>query len=89
MKKVMSLGLILLTGTSLQAFAAAGNAKDGLEFSLFLIGFLFLVAAVLKGIDYISKNGKTIVYRVKAFIKKKADGQTSGQADLLTGDLVN
>lgn len=68
----MSIGLIVLTGLSSQAFAAAGYAKDGLAFSLFLISFLLLVAGFLKGIDYISKNGKTIVYQVKAFIKKKA-----------------
>ena len=71
MKKEVSLGLILLTGLSSQAFAAAGYAKDGLEFSLVLIGFLLLVAGVLKGIDYISKNRKMLVHRVKAFIKKK------------------
>ena len=67
----MSLGVILLIGVSSPAFAAVGYANDGLAFSLFLIGFLLLVAAVLKGIDYISKNGKTIVFHVKAFIKKK------------------
>ncbi|MGA2823684.1 MAG: hypothetical protein ABSE72_09185 [Bacteroidales bacterium] len=71
MKKKVSLGLILLTGLSSQVFAAAGYAKDGLEFSLVLIGFLLLVAGVLKGIDYISKNRKMLVHRVKVFIKKK------------------
>jgi hypothetical protein len=71
MRKVISIGLILSTGLSSQAFAAAGYAKDGLAFSLFLIGFLLLVASVLKGIDYISKNGKTILYQVKAFIRTK------------------
>ena len=71
MKKVISIGLILLTGLSSQAFAAAGYANDGLAFSLTLIGFLLLVAAFLKGIAYISKNGKMIVNQLKVFIKKK------------------
>ena len=67
----MSLGLILLMGLSSQVFAAAGSAKDGLAFSLFLSVFLLLVAGILKGIDYISKKRKTMAYRLKAFIKKK------------------
>jgi hypothetical protein len=76
MRKVMSLGIIFITGLSSQVFAAAGYAKDGLEFSLVLIGFLLLVAGVLKGIDYLSKNRKMLVHRVKAFIKKKVTSLT-------------
>jgi hypothetical protein len=67
----MSLGVIFITGLSSQVFAAAGYAKDGPEFSLVLIGFLLLVAGVLRGIDYLSKNRKMLVHRVKIFIKKK------------------
>lgn len=71
MKKYVSFGLILFTGLSSQAFASAGYANDGLEFVLFLAGFLLLVAGFLKGIDYLNKNGKILVHRVNAFIKKK------------------
>jgi uncharacterized membrane protein HdeD (DUF308 family) len=71
MRKVLLFGVIFITGISSQVFAAAGYAKDGPEFSLVLIGFLLLVAGVLKGIDYLSKNRKMLVQRVKAFIKKK------------------
>jgi hypothetical protein len=71
MKKEVFLGLIFFTGLSSQAFAAAGYAKDGLEFILFLMGFFLLLAGFLEGIDYLNKNGKVLVYRTKAFIKKK------------------
>jgi hypothetical protein len=71
MRKIISLGLIFITVLSSPVFAAAGYAKDGPEFSLVLILFLLLVAGIDKGIDYLRKNRKTIVPRLKAFIKEK------------------
>ena len=71
MKKVVLIGLVLFLGLSSQAFAKAGNAKDGPEFVLALVCFLLLLAGILKGIDYLMKNGKGIFHRVKEYLKKK------------------
>jgi hypothetical protein len=72
MKKKISSGLfILFTGFSPQVFASAGYAKDGLEFILFLMGFLLLMAGFLEGMDYFNKNGKMLIHQFRAFIKKK------------------
>jgi hypothetical protein len=74
MKKHFSCGLILSAGFSLRAFAKAGYANDGLEFVLFLAGFLLLVAGLLAGINYLYKNRKELVHRVMAFLKKNLSG---------------
>ena len=70
MKKEASFGLIFLTGFSLQAFAGTGSANDGIEFLMLLGGFLLLVVGFFEGIDYLNRNGKVLVHRVRAFIKK-------------------
>jgi hypothetical protein len=71
MDKKATLGFIFLTGSSFPAFAGTGSANDGLEFLLFLMAFLLLVAGFLYGIDYLNRNGKELMHRVRAFIKKK------------------
>jgi hypothetical protein len=71
MKKKVSCGLVLFAGISTQAFAAAGYAYDGLEFILVVAGFLLVLAGFLKGIDYIGKNGKMLMQRIRVFLKKK------------------
>jgi hypothetical protein len=71
MKKVMLTGLIIFLGLSSQAFAKAGIAKDGLEFVLTLVGFLLIVAGIMEGIDYLMKNGKGLLIRFKAYLKKQ------------------
>jgi hypothetical protein len=71
MNKALLSGLVLFFGVSIQAFAKAGVADDGLEFVLTLAGFLLLVAGLLEGIDYLAKNGKGLFRRFKAYFKKK------------------
>ena len=70
MKKVMLIGLVLLSGLSFQAFAKAGIANDGFEFVLAIVGFLLLVVGFFEGIDYLIKNGKGLFNRFQAFLKK-------------------
>ncbi|MCX6245377.1 MAG: hypothetical protein NTU98_11820 [Bacteroidetes bacterium] len=71
MKKEVTLVLILFAGFSSQAFAGTGSANDGLELLMVLAGFLLLVVGFFEGIDYLHKNGKVLVHRVKTFIKNK------------------
>ena len=70
MKKKTTFGLILFTGLSLQAFAKAGSDNDGFEFVMVLVGILLLAAGILQGIDYLKKNGKTLLHRARAFARK-------------------
>ena len=74
MNKIVFIGLVLFIGLSPQAFAKSGNANDGLEFVLALVGFLLLVAGILTGIDYLRKNGKGLICRIKVYLKKKVIG---------------
>lgn len=71
MNKKALFGLALFLGLSSQAFAGAGYANDGLVFTLVLIGVFMALAALLYGIDYLHKNGKTLYTRVKAYIGKQ------------------
>ncbi len=71
MKKKVLFGLVLITGFSSQTFASAGYANDALEFTLGLVVVLLIVAGLLKGIDYLQKNGKRLIHSFKAYLKKK------------------
>jgi len=71
MKKKVLFGLVLIAGFSTQTYASAGYANDGIKFALALMGFLLLVAGFLKGIDYLQKNGKRLIHKFKAHLKKK------------------
>lgn len=76
MKKGILCGLVLFAGPSSQAFASAGYAYDGFEFILVFAGLMFLLAGFLRGIDYLNKNGRVLLHRVKAFIRKKVAKNT-------------
>lgn len=67
----MIIGQVLLLGLSLPAFAKSGVADGGLEFMLAIAGFLLLVAGLFAGIEYLMKNGRNLINRFKAFLKKK------------------
>lgn len=70
MKKRLLPVCILFVGMTPPVFASAGYAKDGLEFLLFLAGFLLIVAAMLSGIDYLSRNGRELISRAHSFLKR-------------------
>jgi hypothetical protein len=71
MNKVMITWQVLFLGLSYQALAKAGVADGGFEFMLSIIGFLLLVTGLLAGIEYLTKNGRNLFNRFKAFLKKK------------------
>jgi len=71
MKKGMSILMVLLLGVSVKSYAATGNASDGLEFFLVFAGILLIILALLYGVDYLQKNGKTMISQVVSFLKKK------------------
>ena len=57
MKKALKIGAMLLIGLPSAAFAKSGIGSDALQFVLALAGVLLLLAGILKGIDYLTKNG--------------------------------
>jgi len=71
MKKEMFIIIALLLGVSFKSFAGTGNANDGLEFILVIVGLLLIIVGILNGVDYLKKNGKTIIYNAMTFLKKK------------------
>ncbi len=71
MKKTILIWLVLLLGLSYQAFAKAGKASDENEFALAIVLFLLLVAGIFEGIDYLKKNGKTLLLRFRTFLRNK------------------
>ena len=71
MKKEMLIIIALLLGVSFKSFAGTGNANDGLKFFLVIIGLLLIILGLLNGVDYLQKNGKTMIYKAMSFLKKK------------------
>lgn len=71
MKKGMLITTALLLGLSFKSFAGTGNAKDGFTFFLAIIGFLLLIVLLLSGVDYLQKNGKTMINKAVLFIKRR------------------
>ena len=63
-------GVLVFTGICFQAKAGTGYAKDGLEGALLMVCFLFLVAGILEGVHYLGKNRKSLLERMKSFIRK-------------------
>ncbi len=71
MKKTILIWLVLLSGLSYQASAKAGMASDEYEFALTIVLFLLFVAGIFEGIDYLKKNGKTLLLRFLTFLRNK------------------
>ena len=71
MKNKVSILIILVLGLSFKCFAATGNASDGFEFILVIVGLLLIILGLLQGVDYLKKNGKTILYKSLSSLNKK------------------
>lgn len=71
MKKETFIIVALILGVSLKSFAGTGNAKDGLSFFLVILGWLLIILGLIYGVDYLQKNGKTMIYKAMSFSKKK------------------
>ena len=82
MKKGIQIVLALVIGLPFQSLAKAGLATDGLQFILALAGILLLVAALLKGTDYLFRNGRRIFIRAGYLIKRIAFSIRSWWQDL-------
>lgn len=71
MKKEMYLLTALLFGVSVKSFAGTGNASDVSVFFLLIGGLLFIILGLISGIDYLRKNGKTMIRHALSFLKKR------------------
>ena len=63
--------IALLSVLSFKSYARTGTASDELEFLLAIVGLLLIILGLLNGIDYMKKNGKTIIYKSISFLNKK------------------
>ena len=70
MKKKILIVTAMMTGVINHAFAATGNASDGLLGSLVIMGVLLIVAGILFTIDYLNMNGRRVMHSVLVTIKK-------------------
>ncbi len=70
MKKEMLI-IIALLGISFKSYAGTGSANDQLKFFLAIIGLLLIILGLLSGVDYLQKNGKTMIYKAMSFLKEK------------------
>jgi hypothetical protein len=70
MKKKTLCGLMFLVGFNLQTIAATGAAYDGLYFLLVIIGFLLIIIGFILTIDFIKRNGKTILNKSNKCFRK-------------------
>ena len=70
MQKRVFCGLIAITEFCSQAKAGTGYARDGFIGALLIVCFLFLLAGILEGIQYLNRNGKYLLHCIVAFVKK-------------------
>ncbi len=70
MKKEMSIIFVLLLGVSFESYAGTGGARDGLILSLIIIGLLLIILGLINGVDFLKRNGKTMIYNAILFSKK-------------------
>ena len=71
MKKEKLIVIALLSVLSFKSYARTGTAIDEFEFLLAIIGLLLIILGLLNGIDYMKKNGKTIIYKSISFLNEK------------------
>jgi hypothetical protein len=71
MNKAILVWLVLFLGLSCQAFAKAGLADDEIEFYLAIVGFFTLLFGIGAGISYLIKNGRDLLNRFMAFLRKE------------------
>ena len=70
MKKKMTITIVLLNGLFLKTFAGTGNASDGFEGELAVIGILSVITALLYISNYLKKNGKMLFQKTSGLIKR-------------------
>ena len=70
MKKTIFFGLVFLVGCNLQTIAATGAAYDGLYFLLVIVGFLFIIIGFFSLIDFIKRNGNTILKKLNEIYQR-------------------
>ncbi len=70
MKKEMLI-IIALLGVSFKSYAGTGIANDQLIFLLTIIGILLIILGIISVVDYIQKNGKTMIHKTKTFLLEK------------------
>ncbi len=70
MKKKMTITIIVFNGLFLKTFAGTGNASDGFEGVLVIIGILSIITALLYISDYLKKNGKMLFQKTSSFVKR-------------------
>lgn len=63
--------IIALLGVSFKSYAGTGNANGQLTIFLAIIGLLLIILGLISGVDYLQKNGKTMIYKTISFIKEK------------------
>ncbi len=50
---------------SQETYASSGLARDGLLFALVLVAFLLILAGLLYGVNYLHRNGRRIVRKIR------------------------
>jgi len=70
MRTKILISIVLLIALFDKAYAATGNASDGLEALLVIIGFLLLLTGLLYVTDYLKKNGNKMIRKVFIFSKR-------------------
>ncbi|MCB2219083.1 MAG: hypothetical protein KQI35_01720 [Bacteroidetes bacterium] len=70
MKKSIFLSYLFFAGFSIRAFAGTGTARDEMAFIMAIAGILLLLVGLLSGIDFIQKNGKTLIRKTKVLLYK-------------------
>ncbi len=73
MKKITYIALMLITGFTPRAFAGSGAARDEMAFLLVISGILLLIAGLIGGIDYLQKNGRSLVRRTILWVRRSMD----------------
>jgi len=61
---------MLILGLSYKSFASTGNAADGLQFLLVIVGFLLILVCLLTGSDYLKNNGRAMIYSTLSFFRR-------------------
>lgn len=71
MKREMSLLIVLHLGVAVKSFAGTGNASDVSVLFLIIGGLLAFLLGLFMGVDFLRKNGKTILCKTMSFLKNR------------------
>ncbi len=70
MKKKITITTVLFNGYFLKTFAGTGNASDGFEGVLVIIGILLIIAALFYAPTFLKKNGKMAFNKTSGLVKR-------------------